>query len=67
VALRRFLVLETETDTAWCPDYYRLIKGAKYLGVKPWELLEQPIWWLDVAIKCMTAEAGAEKILNRRK
>jgi len=60
-------VLETETETAWCPDYYSLIKAAKYLGVKPWELLDRSIWWQDVAIKCITAEAGAEKILNKRR
>lgn len=68
VALRRFLVLHEETDTAWCPWWYPIIKAAQYLGTTPWDLLEnRSIFWRDVAIKAMSAETGAKKILDQHK
>lgn len=62
MALRRYLVLEEETETAWCPNWYPTIQAAKYLGCKPWELLEQSVWWRDKALIAMTAEQQAQKI-----
>ena len=41
------------------PDYYPLIRAARYLGVKPWELLEQPKAWMDWASICESAELEA--------
>lgn len=29
---------------------YRLIAAAKYLGVAPWDLAEQPAWWMETAL-----------------
>jgi hypothetical protein len=38
-----------------------LIRAAKYLQVAPWELAERPIWWMNVALAGMAAEAAAER------
>jgi len=51
---------------AWCPDWYAVMQAAKYLGVAPWELMEQSIWWQDKALIAMAAEHQARKILERR-
>jgi len=50
-----------------CPDDYALVQAAKYLGVAPWELMEQSIWWMDRALMFMTAEYEAQEILANRK
>jgi hypothetical protein len=49
-----------------CPDWYATMQAAKYLGVPPWELLDQPVWWRDKAIIAMSAEQNARKILEKR-
>ncbi len=46
-----------------CPEDYNLFKAAQYLGVAPWELMEQSVWWQERAIMFMNAEAEAAKIL----
>lgn len=48
-----------------CPDWYVLIQAAKYLGVPPWELMEQSIWWRDKALIAMSAEAQAQEWRNK--
>ena len=50
-----------------CPEDYTLVKAAQYLGVAPWELMEQSIWWRERAIMFMNAEAGAAKILEQHR
>jgi hypothetical protein len=50
-----------------CPEDYNLVKAAQYLGVAPWELMEQSIWWQERAILFMNAEAGAQKIIDSHK
>jgi len=42
------------------PDWYTLIKAARYLGVAPWELAEQPTEWVAWAYACQSAEAEAQ-------
>ena len=42
-----------------CPDYYPLIRAARYLGVPPWELADRPRVWLEWALTCKAAEDGA--------
>jgi hypothetical protein len=64
MALRRYLVLGEETDTAWCPDWYPLFVAAKYCNCPPWELLGQSIYWKDKALIAFTAENEARKILE---
>jgi len=48
------------------PDWYPLLKAAKYLGVAPWELAEQSIWWRDIALKAMSAEARFQEYLQNK-
>jgi hypothetical protein len=43
------------------PDWYRVLRAAKYLGVAPWELLEQPAIWLEWALTAESAENKAER------
>jgi hypothetical protein len=45
-----------------CPEDYNLVKAAQYLGVAPWELMKQSIWWRERAIKFMNAETQAAQI-----
>jgi len=59
------LVLGEETETARCPDWYAVIQAAKYLGVAPWEMLEQSVFWFDKAIIAISAENQAQEILRK--
>ena len=67
MGLRRYIVLGEETETAHCPDWYATIQAAKYLGVAPYDLLEKGVIWRDWALKAMTAEHQAQKILEQNK
>jgi hypothetical protein len=49
-----------------CPDWYYLMKAAKYLGVAPWELLGQSVWWIDKALIAISAEIEAQEIIRSR-
>lgn len=48
------------------PDWYALIAIARYIGVAPWDLLDQSLWWQHKALVAMTAERQAERILAER-
>jgi hypothetical protein len=50
-----------------CPEYFGLFQAAKYLGVAPWELAKQSIWWQNKALVIMQAEYNARKILENHK
>lgn len=50
-----------------CPEYVSLFQTAKYLGVAPWELAKQSVWWHNKALVIMQAEINAQKILNPQK
>jgi hypothetical protein len=41
------------------PDWYPVLRAAKYLGVPPWDLAERPIWWTEIALAAQSAEAAA--------
>jgi hypothetical protein len=49
-----------------CTDYYAIVQAARYLGCDPWELIDQSVYWQDVAHKCMTAEIEGQKIKDQR-
>lgn len=67
VALRRWLVLGEETDTAWCPDFYPIFQAADRCNCAPWEMAEAPLYWRQAAQKVVAAEEGARKILEQHK
>ena len=48
------------------PDYYALVQSARYLGVAPWELAEQPSYWVQIAQVCEGAEIDARNEQQRR-
>lgn len=43
------------------PEWYPLIRAARYLGVAPWELAQQPRQWMDWANIAQNAEAEAAR------
>lgn len=43
------------------PEWYPLVRAAKYLGVPPWELARQPLYWTEVALAAMDGERRARK------
>ncbi|MGZ3677039.1 MAG: hypothetical protein ACXWQR_00545 [Ktedonobacterales bacterium] len=42
------------------PDWYYLIRAARYLGVPPWELAERPIYWMEWANIAQNAEIDVQ-------
>lgn len=48
------------------PDWYTLIRAARYLGVAPWELLDQPIIWREWAEAATFAESEAKRQQQER-
>ncbi len=49
-----------------CSESYPLIQAAKYLGVPPWELMKQSVYWRIKALTAMKAEYNAQKILENK-
>lgn len=49
-----------------CPDWYTLLRAARYLGVPPWELAERPVGWQQVALAAEGAESWAQEELAKR-
>ena len=43
------------------PEWYLLIRAAKYLGVAPWELLKQHPRWYFMALQADRAEYEGAK------
>lgn len=43
------------------PDWYAVVRAARYLRVAPWDLLAQPSAWLHWALTAETAENEAEE------
>lgn len=41
------------------PLWYRVIRASRHLGVAPWDLYDQPVWWLNAAEAAMDVEAAA--------
>lgn len=48
------------------PDWYQVLRAAKYLGVAPWQLLEQPVIWMDWALAAESAEIDAQNQLMQK-
>jgi hypothetical protein len=58
--------LATDGELGDYPDWYLIIQAAKYLGVPPWELMKQSVFWRNAALKCMQAEYSARKTIEAR-
>jgi hypothetical protein len=43
------------------------MQAAKYLGVAPWDLQAQSLYWRQKALTALTAESQAQEIINQRK
>ncbi len=44
-----------------------MIRAAKYLGVAPWDLVEQPAVWMDWALIAEKAEFAAREEAHRQR
>jgi len=66
--LKRALILGTAAEAAgWrAPDWYALLRAARYLGVAPWNLLKQNVAWVYMALAAERAEKEAEAELHAR-
>ena len=47
------------------PEWYPLIRAARYLGVPPWVLAEQSYVWQEWALAAEGAEIEAQNELNK--
>ena len=50
----------------YAPQWYLVIKAARYLGVAPWELMSQPRDWFEMALTSQSAEIRAENEAHER-
>lgn len=48
------------------PDWYPLIRAARYLGVPPWDLLDQPLLWQHWALMAEMTEGEVQDELAKR-
>lgn len=48
------------------PEWYGVVRAAKYLGVAPWDLMERSHVWVDWALTAEKAEDEAEKARQNR-
>ena len=39
------------------PEWYRLIRAARYLGVAPWDLQDRWVFWANAALTAEEVEA----------
>ena len=46
----------------WLVDEWNLFMAAKWAGVGPWELAEQPVWWKNRLLFFMNVEQGLGKV-----
>jgi hypothetical protein len=57
-AIRR-LLLDSRLRGYEMPDWYPLIRTARYYNVPPWELLDAPEIWYHLGRAAQNAEHGA--------
>lgn len=48
------------------PEWYPLIRAARFLGVAPWVLLEQQSTWLEWALIAGSAENEAHAMIAKQ-
>ncbi len=63
--MARFLAMDGAVGRV--PEWYMLVRAAKYLGVAPWEMLDRPTYWMEWALMGEAAENEAEKIRSEHK
>ncbi len=47
------------------PDWYTLLRAARYLQVAPWELAARPMQWMEWALMSESAENEAQAIMAK--
>jgi hypothetical protein len=57
--LRQWLATGERFGSA--PEWYMVLRAAKYLGVAPWELLEHSSYWMHIALAAEWAEGKAKE------
>jgi hypothetical protein len=56
----------TAGEMGACPEWYPLLRAARYLGVAPWQLAERPLVWQEWALTAEAAENEARNELSKR-
>lgn len=46
--------------------WYKLMRAARYLGVAPWELAIQPLYWLNHALAAESIDDAVEVEMAKR-
>ena len=59
MAVRRYLL--TDGAQGAMLDWYTTIRAARYLGVPPWELLQQPVFWQYKALESEGIDAEVQE------
>lgn len=49
------------------PQWYLLLRAARYLRVAPWDLARQPVAWMRWALAAESAEANERTRREKRK
>jgi len=62
--LKRWLISGGEVGE--CPEWYMLLRAARYLHIAPWELMKMPVVWRDMALTAESAEIEAENARLKR-
>jgi hypothetical protein len=48
------------------PDWYPTVRAARYLGVSPWDLMDQPMAWQQWALMAEAADNEAQEALSKQ-
>lgn len=48
------------------PDWYQHLRAAKYLGVAPWDLAAQPVFWREAALAAEQVEHDYQERQNQK-
>ena len=48
------------------PDWWFHLRAARYLGVAPWDLAEQPLFWRNIALIAEDVEVTFQQDQQRR-
>lgn len=57
--MARFLTLDGAMGSM--PEWYPLLRAARWMHVAPWDLMERPIFWMRIILDAEAAENEAER------
>lgn len=60
------MYLVKDGKAGYAPEEYLLFRAARYVGVAPWELEQQSVYWLNHALKYESIENEAQRMRHER-